>query len=175
MCGIYIGFSKPKDEGFPILSWLIRWIEKRPYSHTYVKYYDPWLDKYMVYEARGFTVHLISEHKFLEDCEIVEEFRLEFEDEEIKKQILRRAFDTIEAKYAILQLFGIGIVKLFKNFGKIIQNPFVNKSHAYICSEVVADILVNVLNVEITQDLQSISPSDIHSIIEKLPFSKRVK
>lgn len=174
MCGIYIGFSKPKNNRFPILSWLIRWVEKRPYSHTYIKWYDPWIDEYIVYEARGTTVHLISEKKFLEECEIIEEFRLEFQDENIKKQIIKRAFDTIESKYAILQLVGIGLVKLLKNFGKIIQNPFKNEGHAYVCSEVVADILINVLKVVIGQDINSISPSDIHKVVEKLPFAKKV-
>jgi hypothetical protein len=172
MCGIYIGFSKPKDVKFPILSWMIQWVEKRPYSHTYLKWYDPWIDQYVIYEARGTTVHLISEHKFLEQCEVVKEFRLEFNDENVKKQIIRRAFDNIEAKYAIMQLVGLGIVKLFKNFGRIIANPFSSGGHSYICSEVVADILINVLHVQVEQDIDSISPSDIYKIVEKIGVAR---
>lgn len=175
MCGITVGFSKAKNNIFPIFSWLIMLVEKRPYSHAYMKWYDPYIDKNIIYEARGLTVHLISETRFLQSEDIIAEFRIELQDDNVKKQVLKHAFDTIEAKYSFIQLLGLGVVKIFKNFGKTISNPFDdNNRTGYICSEVVAEVLKKVLNVPITEDLDSISPSDLYKIVEILPNARKI-
>lgn len=174
MCGITVGFSTSKD--FSLVAWTIKSIEKRPYSHAYLKYYDPFLDRNIIYEANGLSVDLISESRFLKDNIVIQEFRIELGDEELKKEVLRHAFDTIESKYSFIQLLGIGIVKIFKNFGRTISNPFDDTNRTgYICSEVVAEILKEVLKVPIIEDLDSISPSDLYKIVESMPNAKPLK
>lgn len=153
---IIFGFSRPKKER--ILSKIIRSVEKRPFSHSYVRFNDPTgLD--VIFQASGLAVNLCSIENFLQIETIVEEYEIEIDDSKIQST-WEHVVNQLGTPYSILQLFWILINKIL---GLEISH---NNGNAVICSETSARFCIY-LGILVPGDLDYETPSDFQKFCVK--------
>ena len=159
---ITIGFSKSKLK-FPILAWLIQLVEGTKFSHSYIKWHSSKYDTTLYYHATSNTVNFMSEEAFLKKHQPVQEYTLLVREETFTK-VIQFAMKNAGKPYSFMQLFAILFVKLgFPN----ILNKTQQKS-AYICSELVAEILRDVIKVtgkDLDKPLDLMTPKDIQQFL----------
>jgi len=169
-----IGFSKPKDKLFPIFSYLIRLVEITPYSHVYLQWHNKYTDTLLTYEAGGSSVHFKGKKVFDKSIIPVHEFELEITKEQ-HKALMKYCFETAGTKYGILQVIGIGYVKLMCLFNKKVKNPFTDGDKSQVCSELVGNVLSDILMKEHGLDLDVAGPRAIYEFLQELKQSNEIK
>ena len=153
---IIIGFSTHKK--FSILSSLIKCIEGTKFSHVYLKFESKSINRKLIYQASGLTVNFCGNDIFYSKNKDIAQFVIPVTEEE-KIKILQKCVDLCGKPYGIKELFGLGLVKICAIYGKKIKNPFQDRSRTYICSELIATIL---MTIGFTfKDLDSVSPKDL--------------
>jgi hypothetical protein len=165
---VYIGFSCRKS--WNPISWLIRICQGAPYSHVYVRFPSESLQRDLIYEASEFSVHFKNDIMLNKKSKIIKEYKLEVSDS-AKIHALQFAIDNLGKPYGWLELFGFTWICLCKHLGFKVKNPLGDKSRAYICSELVVDILEE-LGYEFEEDSDSISPKDIDQFLQnkQIPY-----
>lgn len=166
---IVIGFSTTK--GFKPFSWAIRAVLGTPFSHTYIKFKSDKFDRVLVYQASGTMVNFMEEKRVLETNKIIQEFEFEVSDEVYTKTI-QFAIDKSGVPYGMSQIFGILYVKALGLFGIKAKNPFPNGSGNYVCSELVAQILKEIIGLEVPKDLDLIDPKEVFELLQKNHISE---
>ena len=161
---ITVGFSSHKTS---ILSKLIRLVEGTPYSHTYVKFRSDSLDRDLIYQASGLAVNFMSPIIFHDHNIVCAEYILEVPDE-VHKKVLQFAIDNCGKPYGLKGLFGMAYVKIARVFGKKVDNPFSDGGKTYVCSELVSTIIEHFLGKEIGENLDDVSPKDLHCIMQRI-------
>lgn len=167
---VLIGFSKTKKK-LGIFSWIIRKIECTDYSHTYLRFNNS-RGKGLIYQASHTMVNFMGEKVFLEQSEPVKEYEILLTEEQYAEMI-DFCIDRCGIPYAALENLGIGIARLCNVVGIKAHNIFGIKRSAYKCSEIVAEFLENILKVEIPEDLDMVSPKQVHAVVEKLYGSSK--
>lgn len=130
---VVIGFSRPNSWFAPI-AWLIMLTERTAFSHAYVKIRSESLDRCLIYQATGSGCFFWGEEGFLAHSKPVEEYIFEVS-KEAKTAMLKWAVSSSGKPYGKKQLIGLGIKRIFSLFGIKIANPFSDKTHSYICTE----------------------------------------
>ena len=161
------GFSRSKS--CQPLSLAIRLVEKRDYSHVYVKYQDEFTKDIMIFQASHGEVNLVSEELFLQNSEVIEEYEMSVT-AEVYLAIRKEMNKLLGVKYAFLQLLNITLQKLFKS--KDIR-LFENGDEQFICSELGYKIL-KMAYPEVVAHQDSLTPSDFNKVINAIGL-KRVK
>lgn len=161
-CVIVIGFSKRK--GFAPISKLIMQVEGTTHSHVYLQTLSNSLDRDLIYQASGSSVNFSGLRVFNQHNTTVTEYML-FITKEQQTKILQKAVDTVGTKYGAKQLVGMGIVRIAKRLGIKIKNPWGDGRATYICSELVAEIFKDVLQLDFTQDLDSVGPKELEQFL----------
>jgi len=161
MSNIVVGFSKSRK--FKLLSWLIRKAEHTAFSHVYVKIYDARIYRWMVYEASGLNTHCSTQDAFYLKNKEIAEFVVECSPE-TENEVLTTASDALNANYGIMQLIGMGLVRLCSSVGISIKNPFRDGRKTYVCSEYVG-VLLNKLGYEVG-DLDALTPKHIYELLQ---------
>ena len=156
---IIIGFSKPKNNKFPIFSWLIRLIEWTPYSHVYIQWHSDSLERDIIYQASGTMVNFMGSKRFNEHVETLFQYKIKCSSE-AKKRVVQKAIDLAGAPYGVKQVFGITLVKLMRFFGKDIVNPFADGSKTWVCSELGMEIITD-LGLSVPVQQENATPRDI--------------
>lgn len=164
MSQIIIGFSKAK--GFKPFSWAIQRVLGTPFSHSYIKFKSDKFDRVLIYQASDLKVNFIEERRMLSTHEVVAEFTVQLSDDAYKKTV-QFAIDQVGVPYGISQIFGILYVKALALFGLKARNPFGNGSGNYVCSELVAQILKEIVGLEIEKDLDLIDPKEVFELLQK--------
>lgn len=145
---IYVGFSRPKNKCLPLISWLIRGLDKVPFSHVYMR----WKSKTGVecfYHAATGMVHFLGGEIAREELEIVEEYSFECTKEEYRS-FIAHTHGRAGTRYASLQLIGMMFTRLFK----LSKNPFSDGTETTVCSEEVGHCLRKVFGRNIAGDLE---------------------
>lgn len=163
---LIIGFSKSKKK-FAIYSWLICWVEGTPFSHAYIRWYSNALQRDIIYQASGTMVNFCGRKVFDEHHRVVEEFQIEVSPE-AKQKVVQFAIDNAGVPYGTKAALGIGLVRFMKLFGKTITNPFRDGKTTYVCSELVADILIEALGQKLDQGIDDIGPKTLYEYAKKL-------
>lgn len=162
---IVFGFSRPQKE-LP-LSILIQLVEKRPFSHAYVRLIDP-TGLNVVFQASGLVVNLVSFANFQAVEVIVEEYELDVTDDQYK-ELWTYIISKLGTSYSITQLFSILLNKLTGL--KIYDNGATKE----VCSELAARTLT-FLGKSVPGDLDYETPSDFNkfcaSNLTKLTLSQ---
>lgn len=147
---VVFGFARPKSEA--ILSKVIRWVEKRPFSHAYIRLIDPYSKQDVILQASGLSVNLILLDYFDQEEIRVEEFQVDVDDSK-QLDVWNYVLSRLGISYSVLQLFRIGLKKLFGgSYGD-------NGEQAEICSELAAR-MCEYLGTPISGDLDYETPSD---------------
>lgn len=166
MKNITIGFSKPRSK-WTILSWIIRKIEKVPFSHVYVKFRSDSLDRDIIYQASGTSVNFVGSPRFHESSMTVEEYTFEVSDV-IYRSIIQYAIDNAGKPYGKRELIGMGLVRAAALFGKNIKNPFRDGESSYICVELAGVLLWTAGLIKDATELESIGLSGFYQLMKDL-------
>lgn len=134
---VKIGFCKPKNHIFPIFAWLIMWLDKSEFSHTYFEFIKD--RKVVVFEAGGLFAGYRKYEKFHSHYETIEAYEANFDPQIVE------VFNTLEgARYGVVQVIGMGLARVLKIItrGKVnAPNPFRDGKKTIVCSEVVSYVL----------------------------------
>lgn len=162
---IIFGFSRPQKE-LP-LSVLIRQVEKRLFSHAYMRLMDP-IGLEVVFQASGLAVNLMSLTNFKAMEIIVEEYELEITDDQYQ-ELWTYIISRLGVSYSILQLFSLLLYKL------IGVKVYDNGETGEICSELAARTCT-FLGKPVPGDLDYETPSDFREFctnnLDKLTLSQ---
>ena len=140
MNNIVIGFSRPNG-WFEPFSWLIRLVTWSSYSHVY----------------------FIGQPLFNSEEIIYKEFQVPISDA-AKLSTVQFAIDNCGQPYAVGQVVGFGWVLLMRLFGKKVKNPFYSNS-SFFCSELVGDVLNQIIEKGDAIDPSTASPKDIYNFM----------
>lgn len=164
MKDLIIGFSKPSNSKFPIFSYLIRLLQGTEYSHVFIAWKSDSLQRTLVYQASGLSVNFTSFENFKKKVKIIHTYTLSIPSE-LDIKIKQKAIDNSNKPYGIKQVLGLGIVALFDMFGRDISNPFSDGRATYVCSELVADLLIE-FGITLTKSLDNITPKDLKIMLD---------
>jgi hypothetical protein len=155
---IYIGFSCSGKIGSKLISWFMR----KPFSHTYLKFQEPWYKDQTIHQATGHGLGYMSENIFNSECTVVKEFPLQISDE-LFLEVVTNCHNNSGANYGYFQLLGIFMVDVLSKIGiKIKKNPI---RGGIICSEWMYDILTEVYGKWTDKDPNLVDPSDIYAFL----------
>jgi hypothetical protein len=159
---VVFGFSRPKKE-LP-LSVLIRAVEKRPFSHVYVRFQEP-SGVEMVFQASGLEVNLITYDHFKQFEQVIEEYELDGTGCDLA--IWEFVLGHLGVKYSVMQLVYIAIRKLtgFKTGH--------NGASEVVCSELAAR-LCDYMGVESSMDPDYVTPSDFQKFCQNCNRMRRI-
>ena len=152
---IIIGVSKPKT--FKIGAELLKFWMNADFSHAYIKFNISEINREVVYHAAHGMVHFKNYEHFLEDNVAVHEFELEITDE-LYYKLLDKCIDLAGVKYAVSELVTIFLYDLLNNIGIKITTY---NGKGYICSELVAEFLEELLHKKFNKPRFLITPNDI--------------
>lgn len=164
---ITFGFSKSKTlEPFGLA---IRAIEKRSYSHVYIKYQDEFTGDMMVFQASHGTVHLVLESSFLNNSIVIEEYEMPV-GKDVYFSMRKKMNRYLGLKYGFLQILNIMVQKLFRSKDiKLMENG----EQQFICSELGFSILKEAYPALI-DDQDSVTPSDFNVLINMIGLKRNV-
>lgn len=152
---VTVGFSR-STKPFAIGSLLIRWYMGTPYSHVYMKFDSPSMNRSLIYEAVGVGVRFIGLERWKNHALEVDSFELEVSEENYKK-IMQFCIDQSGIEYGFWQNLGIIIANICKKS----NNSLTDGEN---CSEAIGEIL-KLEGFEIHKDLNLLTPKDIHEIL----------
>lgn len=153
---IIIGFSRPKK--FKLFAWLIMKAYGIDYDHAYIKFYSESLDRDIIYQASKFMINFMGTKVFNDENIVTEEFKIPISKENYMA-LMQFAIDNAGKPYSIKEAFGLGIVRLYKLFGKNIDNPF--REGPSVCSTLADFIIENFADVDMPGNYQDTSPKDL--------------
>jgi hypothetical protein len=153
---IIIGFSRPASFFVPF-SWLIRLVTWSSMSHAYIRYYDTYVQRWIIFQASGLKVNFIGQAMFNANEIVCNEFSLLVSDT-TKQCVIQKATDECGSSYGVKQIFGFAWIMFMRLFGKSVKNPFYSGS-TFFCSELTGDILVEIGDANI--DTSAMSPKDL--------------
>ena len=165
MTSIIVGLSRTKAF-FETFSWLIRFVTWSPVSHAYIKYYDSYTSRWVIFQASGLKVNMVGQTLFDANEIIYREYVIPVSDA-TRLSVIQGATDKLGSPYGVGQIVGFGLVLLMRLFGKSINNPFYSGS-SYFCSELVDDIL-DEIGVGDTNP-STMSPTDIMNFLASKGF-----
>ena len=157
---ITIGFSKPNK--LKIGAELIMWWTNAPYSHVYIRYEDN-EKRDMVFESAHGNVHPILYKNFIIHNFPVNEYHIEFTEEEYQKM---RTFyyNKMGEPYSYPDLIVIVVHDILNKIGINF-----NSSHipGYVCSEFVATMLSEIKGYVFKKPLNLMRPDDLYVFLNE--------
>jgi hypothetical protein len=168
---IIVGFSTPKS--FNLFSLLIRTVGKSSFSHAYIRYYDTYTNKWIIYQASGRLVNMITADNF----DTVEDIKAEFEipvSDDTKLKTIQWAQNKLGTPYGVMNIVGIGCVLVARFFGKKITNPFADGQKTMVCSELVDYIMEDIFQLGDVYDPATAMPIDDYNFLESKGFKRLI-
>lgn len=158
---IIVGFSRAKS-AWAVGSKAIQAVEKRNFSHVYIKYQCSLTGQLIVAQASKGFIHEMTWDNFLEHNICVKEYSVDCSDFSYKLA-LTFVRENLGVPYSYTQLFWIGLKKLFK-----VKITYNNRDNAYICSEFAARVC-GMLGVGVgsIENLDTFTPSDMNELMLK--------
>ncbi len=164
---IVIGFSRSKSP-WKIGSKIIQEVEKRDFSHAYIRYSCSITGVEVVSQASHGYVNEVSFEIFKEQNVIVEEYEMSLTREQFKS-MLTFIQENKGRGYSQIQILLIGIKKILH----IELDQYENRDMAYICSEFGARIM-QVLGEKMPEHLDFLTPSNFREVIINLKSVKLI-
>lgn len=156
---ITIGFSSPKKT--KLFSSLIKLFQGTKYSHIFIRKYSSFLNTEYVYQASGLSVNFINSKSFDEINDTLHAYQIDLTDKQ-HREFMHFAMTNAGKPYGIKQILGIVLSK----FG-IKSTKFNDGSDSYICSELVAKVLMDHKDLKLDKPVDMVTPKDLFEIMEK--------
>ena len=162
MSKIYIGFSCPKH--FSIGSYSIKtWIREQ-YSHVYLRFESTNQEiPTTVYHAANGMVHFKPFLKFKEDNSVIKEYCVTLPEEHRIKTLSDCMWLSGE-KYGYKELITILFYDIAYYFGKKLETY---DGAGYICSELVATLLINRLGLKFGKPAYLLKPNCVDKKLQE--------
>lgn len=157
---ITIGFSRARSK-LALGSKVIQLVDKRDYSHCYIKYNHPVTGLTIITQAAHGFLNQFSLGIFLLDNVIVKEYEFNVTKDQYIA-MLSYIHLNLGRKYGYFELVKIAIKKLFK-----IQVDRGDGDKTYICSEFAARIC-EILNILPTESRDYLEPSDLDTLLTNI-------
>lgn len=168
---LIFGFSKPKNKFFPWFSYLIRLFQDTSYSHCYLKIPLDGIDEIMTFQASGLQVNMVGNEYFNSHEQPVYEYQLILDLSELnRKKLLEFIFANLGKSYGVLEVFKICWAKITKNKSISVEN--INQT-TWVCSEIMACILEDILDINMKIDFTTAEPKDIQLFLDTCPLFTR--
>jgi len=164
MVKIIIGFSRARSKT-ALFSKGIMWAQGTPFSHVYIKLNWKAINKLLIYQASGLQVNFESWDHFQTHAVAVSEFEIDVSDETYKK-IASFMYDQLNKPYSIKQILGMCCVLFGQKFNLKIENPYKNRSDAFVCSELVIDI-IKTAGITIEGDPEDMGPLEVFNFLHE--------
>ena|SRR5271165_1256828 len=158
MDSIVIGFSRPKAF-FEPFSWLIRLITWSKFSHAYIRYHNPYANRWIIFQASGLKVNIVGQALFNSQQIICQEFEIPVTTP-TKLSTVQFAIDNIGKPYGLKQVAGFAWVLFMRVFRKKVKNPFYSNS-SFFCSELAGDVWNEIVQPTDDIDPATFSPKDM--------------
>lgn len=165
---LYVGFSTPKS--WKIGAEAIKWWTKRDYSHVFVAWKAERFSRVLVYHAAHGKVHFLSSERLLAENHIVKLYALEITDEHYRK-LVQRCIDLAGEEYGYAELIKILVKDICDSHS--IQCKMVENSRGYICSELLAELLIG-LGADFARPTFLVRPDQIEDAMSQVD-AKEVK
>lgn len=162
---IYIGFSKHKKS---FVSKTIQLVENSEYSHVYIKRESKYGS--YVYQASGLQVNFMNLEIFLKNNTVVEEYEFELPDDK-KEKLISFFVKYCGTSYGLKSLFKILAVLASKRIGLNLKLNG-DGTETFICSELGAFFCEEILEIDIPEDLDFVTPKSLNPIVKQ--HGKRV-
>jgi len=159
---VYIGFSKPNS--FNPFASLIEFVEARPYDHAYIKVQEPANRTWMIFQASGLVVNLITEVRFLNNHVSLKEYEIDINASQYM-DLWNYINSSLGIPYSLIEDFGILLMKSFK----LKNQPFNQGISAEFCSKLGASVC-NLLGIAMPEDVSDIDPTTLDSILASKGF-----
>ena len=156
---IVVAFSSPKE--FNLSSSIIKAVMGTKYSHVLVYWKAEKLDRRLVYQASHGSVHFLELDNFLKNNEVHSEHLIEITQEQYV-DLVRRCVDLAGQPYGFCELANIAINDLANYAGLKVD---FGDGKGYICSELLADLLISVCNATFKKPKHLIKPKDIEDFL----------
>lgn len=172
MRAVWIEFTSPAKWFVPY-SWLIRLFERTRYSHVRIRFQTGWFTTF-IFEAAGSAVRLLGQYGIKQNpVKIHHSYILYLTHEQYQELMKLTRYAGV--KYGVFQAIGIGVQRLLG----LKRNPWADKHYSFICSELVAYFLFDVLKhpVPINKfaDFESAGPRAIKEWLDAHPeIAKKV-
>jgi hypothetical protein len=160
MKSIIVGFSRSRSI-FKIGSKIIQEVEKRDFSHVFIRYTEETTGIELVSQASHGYVNQVNFDLFGIDNIIVKEYKIICTDEQFL-DMLKFTYKNIGKIYSKLEICLIAIKKLFG-----IQLYFKNNDEEFICSQWAARIC-EIAGIDINQNTTYTTPSDLNELLKRL-------
>jgi hypothetical protein len=161
---IYVGFSHPKS--FSPFASLIEAVEDRGYDHVYIRIQEAISNRWMVFQASGLVVNLISAENFFNNRVSLKEYEVTATQVQYKN-VWDFINQNLGLPYSLIEDFGILLMKIFK----LKNQPFNQGGSAWFCSKLGAKVC-EILDIPIPEDVSDVDPTALDSILaaEGLPI-----
>ena len=156
---IIVAFSSPKV--FNISSSIIKAVMGTEYSHVLVYWKADKLDRHLVYQASHGSVHFLELTNFLKQSEIHSEHRLIVTYDQYLK-LVRKCVDLAGEPYWFCELANIAANDLANYAGLKVD---FGDGRGYICSELLADLLMDIFGAKFNKPKHLIKPKDIEDFL----------
>lgn len=157
---ITILYSNPKK--FMLHTPIIKYVDKSDFSHTCLLHKDSITGQDMIYQASHGRVHSILFEEWLKNNNIISQqvvYIKEYKYIELLKLMNKFNF----TKYGYMSLLGILFFRLFKTR----RNLFAKGVEEFICSEIVAYFIRDIMEVKLNKDIELMSPKDCFDCIRE--------
>jgi len=167
----YVFTTKPHSA----LSWCIRTVTKRKFSHVSMELHLPEFDRDMLFQATWPYVAVTNTKLFYAKETIVDTITIPISDDEMRT-VMQIALDNTGKTYATMKLLGIAYRKLMGAFGYNVKNPAADGDKTEECAELGALVLI-ALRVPPSDDREAVDPGWVYDRAyelqkERLPRAK---
>ncbi len=168
MNNIVIGFSTPKS--FNVFSTLIRLVDGSKFSHAYIRIFDDYAKRWIIYQASGLVVNCISASEFDLTEKVCSEFEVPISDTN-RLQAIQFSIDMLGKPYGVKTIIGICLVKLAGIFRKRIKNIFSDGEKSLVCSKFCSLIIDHFVLESDDIDPEVSTPTDVYNFLISKGFS----
>lgn len=169
---VHVGFSRARSD-FAILSKIITSVEKRPFSHAYIRFVDPATNQELVYQAAHGMVNLMHLDNFEKESVRIKEYKLICAPERFL-EFYTKAQKRLGIKYSISQLMWLGLKKILniKKWPSWIYDKIKNGESEVICSEEAQMSFAMIEGYDFSNEyeIDQITPSELDMILLELGF-----
>lgn len=160
---IIVGFSTPRKPS--IFSKLIRWADKTEYSHVYLYWEWPLIERQVIYQASKLAVNFESNITFDSHALRIEEYEVQLSDQ-CHKEIMQFCMDNSNKPYGVKEILGFAYVKICGWIGQKVHNPFPTHGASFVCSKLGAEILQMAKAIDMSVSIEDIDPLDLNVLIK---------